>query len=59
MGIMMILFSIYMGQAEVTPEYYPQFLTSCKVGFTIFTVICLAGVVLQLAGRRARDGNRR
>jgi multidrug resistance protein len=52
MGIMMILFSIYMGQAEVTPEYYPQFLDSCRAGFTIFTVICLAGVFFQLAGRR-------
>ena len=52
MGIMMILFSLYMGQAEVTPEYYPQFLDSCRTGFTIFSIICLAGVFFQLTGRR-------
>jgi MFS family permease len=54
MGIMMMLFSIYIGQAEITVEYYPAFLTSCQVGFTIFTVICLGGVIMQMAGRRKK-----
>jgi MFS family permease len=54
MAIMMMLFSIYIGQAEITVEYYPAFLTSCQVGFTIFTVICLGGVIMQMAGRRKK-----
>jgi len=54
MGIMMMLFSIYIGKAEITAEYYPAFLTSCQVGFTIFAVICLAGVIMQMAGRRKK-----
>jgi MFS family permease len=54
MGIMMMLFSIYIGDAEITAEYYPAFLTSCHVGFTIFAVTCLAGVIMQMAGRRKK-----
>ncbi|MHB8105230.1 MAG: MFS transporter, partial [Dehalococcoidales bacterium] len=46
MGIMMILFSLYIGNAEIIPAYYPQFLTSVKVGFIIFSVIA------QMVARR-------
>jgi MFS family permease len=53
MGIAMILFSIYIGKAQVTPEYYPALLTSMKVGFVIFAALCFGGVLAQLAGRKA------
>jgi EmrB/QacA subfamily drug resistance transporter len=53
MGIMMILFSLHIGQAEITPVYYPQFLTSVKTGFSIFTVLCICGLLCQLVARRA------
>jgi MFS family permease len=57
MGITMILFSLYIGDAEITPAYYPQFLTSVRVGFIIFTVLGIGGLVAQLVARRARkDG---
>jgi EmrB/QacA subfamily drug resistance transporter len=51
MGIMMVLFSIYIGQAEITPAYYPQFMASVRVGFIIFTVLGIGGVVAQLVAR--------
>ena len=52
MGIMMVLFSLYIGQAEITPAYYPQFLTSVRVGFVIFTLLGIGGVVAQLIARQ-------
>ncbi len=52
MGITMILFSLYIGDAEITPAYYPQFLTSVKVGFTIFAILGLMGVIAQMVARR-------
>jgi EmrB/QacA subfamily drug resistance transporter len=55
MGIVMILFSIYIGQAQIIPEYYPAFLTSVKVSFVIFTALCFGGIFAQLAGRKARQ----
>jgi MFS family permease len=53
MAIAMILFSIYIGEAEITPEYYPAFLASAKMGFMIFTIICFSGIFAQLAGIKA------
>jgi EmrB/QacA subfamily drug resistance transporter len=55
MGIMMILFSIYIGQAEITPVLYPQFLSSFRVGFIIFTFLGTGGVLAQLVARGARE----
>ena len=48
----MILFSIYIGDAAITPAYYPQFLTSVKVGFAIFAALGVIGVVAQMVARR-------
>lgn len=55
MGVVMILFSIYIGQAEITPDYYPEFLTSVQVGFIIFAVLSFGGILIQLAARRAKQ----
>lgn len=52
MGIVMILFTTLIGGAQITPEYYPAFLTVMKTGFIIFAVISLLGVFIQLAGRK-------
>ncbi|OGO17199.1 MAG: MFS transporter [Chloroflexi bacterium RBG_16_50_11] len=53
MGITMILFSLYIGQAEITPVYYPQFLTSVRVGFIVFSVLGFGGVIAQMVARRS------
>jgi MFS family permease len=58
MGIAMILFSIFIGQAQITPEYYPAFLTSMKVGFIVFAALCFLGVFAQLAGIRISKQSR-
>ncbi len=52
MGIMMILFTLFIGQAEITPEYYPDFLTSVRVGFGVFAALGVGGVVAQLSARK-------
>ena len=53
MGIMMILFSLYMGQTEITPAYYPEFLSSVRTGFIIFTIFSILGLLCQLLARSA------
>ncbi len=55
MAITMILFSVYIGQAEITPGSYPQFLTSVRVGFIIFSLFGVLGIVSQAI---ARNGER-
>ena len=49
MGITMLVFALYIGKVEITPEYYAQFLRSVKVIFAIFTVLCLSGIFASLA----------
>jgi EmrB/QacA subfamily drug resistance transporter len=54
MGVTMILFSLYIGDVQITPEYYPAFLSSVKVGFVIFAALCFGGIFAQLAVRKSR-----
>lgn len=53
MGIIMILFSLYLGDAEIVPAYYPEFLSSARTGFIILTVFSVLGLLSQFAARSA------
>ena len=52
MGITMLLFAVFMGQVQITPELYPLFMKSVHVGFIIFAVLCFGGVFASLARAR-------
>jgi EmrB/QacA subfamily drug resistance transporter len=54
MGIAMVIFSFHIGGARITPEYYPQFLTSVKTAFIIFAVLCCGGIFASLARGKVR-----
>jgi len=49
MGIAVLLFSIYIGKVQITPETYPVFLRCTKLAFTFFVVVCFGGVFASLA----------
>jgi EmrB/QacA subfamily drug resistance transporter len=48
MGIAMMIFAIFIGPVEITPEYYPKFVLSVHYAFTLFTVLCIIGVFASL-----------
>jgi EmrB/QacA subfamily drug resistance transporter len=53
MAIVTVIFSIYIGRVQITPQYYTLFLKSAKVIFTISVVLCSAGILASLArGKR-------
>ena len=54
MGITMLLFALYIGRVEITPEHYPLLLNSTKIAFTIFTGLCIAGIFASLARGNTR-----
>ena len=55
MGVVLILFSVYsIGQAEITPEKYPIFLTSVKMAFVIFAIINFVGTLTPLTTIREK-----
>jgi MFS family permease len=54
MGIAMLLFSVYIGKVNITPDTYPLFLSSTRMAFLIFTLLCIAGVFASLARGKLR-----
>ncbi len=54
MGIAMLLFAVYIGRVQITPEYYDLFLKSAKVAFVVFACMCFGGVFASLARGRVR-----
>jgi hypothetical protein len=59
MGVAMLLFALYIGRVEITPQAYPAFLTSIKTAFAIFAVLCVGGIFASLARGRIREENDR
>jgi EmrB/QacA subfamily drug resistance transporter len=55
MGIATLLFALYIGRVEITPELYPLFLVSAKTAFAIFAVLCVGGIFASLARGRIRQ----
>jgi EmrB/QacA subfamily drug resistance transporter len=55
MGIVMILFAIYIGNAEITPQNYPAFMESFRTAFIIFAALGFIGIFAMLGGGRLRN----
>jgi EmrB/QacA subfamily drug resistance transporter len=49
MGIVTLIFSIYFGRMQITPQQYVLFLKSTKVVFLIFTLLCFGGIFASLS----------
>jgi EmrB/QacA subfamily drug resistance transporter len=54
MGITILIFSIYIGKVQITPEYYPLFLRCVRMAFTFLTVLCLWGILASLVRGNVR-----
>ncbi|MGB8706363.1 MAG: MFS transporter [Dehalococcoidia bacterium] len=54
MGMVMLIFGIYIGRVQITPEYYPAFITSVNVAFIISAVLCFGGIFASLARGKVR-----
>ena len=49
MGIVMMILAILMGDAEIAPKNFGQFISSIKLAFIIFSVMCFGGIFASLA----------
>jgi MFS family permease len=49
MGIALLIFSIYLGKVQITPDTFPVFLRCIKLAFALSTVLCFGGVFASLA----------
>ncbi|MGB9659719.1 MAG: MFS transporter [Nitrososphaerales archaeon] len=53
-GIAMLIFAIYIGRVQITPEYYQPFLISVEVAFIIFAILCFIGIFASLVRGKVR-----
>ena len=54
-GICMIIMATVIGRVVIGPDNFPAFLTSAKIAFGVFAVLCLLGVFASLA--RGKSGS--
>lgn len=50
LGIVVIIFALYIGRVAIAPEYYPLLLISINLAFVIFSVLCFVGIFASLIG---------
>jgi EmrB/QacA subfamily drug resistance transporter len=55
MGIATLIFALYIGRAQITPEYYPVFIHSVKIAFIVFSCLCVTGIYFSLSRGQVRD----
>jgi EmrB/QacA subfamily drug resistance transporter len=55
MGIATLLFAVYIGHVEITPETYSLFLLSAKTAFAIFAALCVGGIFASLTRGNLRE----
>jgi EmrB/QacA subfamily drug resistance transporter len=54
MGLASLVFALIIGRVQITPEIIPLFVKSARTIYSIFTVLCLVGVVASLARGKVR-----
>ena len=55
MGIAMLIFAVYIGRVQITPEYYPIFLKAMRTAVIIFVFLCCGGVCASMARGKVRS----
>jgi hypothetical protein len=49
LGLAALVLALYVGDVEVTPEYFPAFLSGFRFDFILFAGMCLVGIFASLA----------
>lgn len=57
MVLSLMLFSIFIGPVQITPQYYPLFLKSVRVAFIISAALCFVGIFVSIARGKIRTGS--
>ena len=52
LGVATLVLALVVGRQVIRPADYPHLLTSVRISFLIFTVLCILGVGASLVGPR-------
>jgi hypothetical protein len=56
MGTVIVIFSIFIGSAKISPANQGAFLTSAHIAFILFSVLCFIGIFASLARGKIHNG---
>ena len=54
MGMIILVFSVYIGKVQITSDTYPLFLGCLKMAFAFFAALCLGGILASLSRGNVR-----
>jgi EmrB/QacA subfamily drug resistance transporter len=54
MGVIILIFSLYIGKVQITSEYYPVFLRCVRMAFAFLAALCFLGILASLARGNVR-----
>ncbi len=54
MGIVTLIFALYIGRAQITPQSYAMLIKSVRVAFVVFSCFCVGGIFFSLYRGRLR-----
>ena len=54
MGIATLIFALFIGRAQITPEFYPALIKSVRVALVVFAGLCGVGIYFSLYRGRLR-----
>ena len=55
MGVATVIFALLLGRVQITPEYYPRFLTCVKTSFLIFGLACFLGIFASMTRGKLKE----
>jgi EmrB/QacA subfamily drug resistance transporter len=56
MAVSTIIFTIFIGRIQISPEQYPMLMKSIVIAFMIFTVFCFIGIFASMARGKRNAG---
>ena len=55
MGIATLVFALFIGRVQMTPDAFPALIKSVNIAFMIFTGLCAAGIFFSLSRGQMRS----
>ncbi|MBN2551516.1 MAG: MFS transporter [Spirochaetales bacterium] len=56
MSIAVLIFTLIIGQVSITPAIYPQLISSVRLAFLVFSLLCFGGVFASLVRGKLHSG---
>jgi len=57
MGMVTLIFALFIGRVQITAQYYPMLINSIRVVFLISFCLCVCGIFFSLCRGRIRSGD--